>query len=123
MTRLCLQKDPSKRPTTTTLLKHNFFKKAKDGTALAQDLLYQIEDIGESVLTTDPHPGSGPLFAKGISIPGKTSSGSSAGKYVPGTTWVFDDESPARPALASDVDDFAQHFDQVTGGERYREEN
>ncbi|CAI5733085.1 unnamed protein product [Hyaloperonospora brassicae] len=117
--KLCLQKDPSKRPGTSALLKHSFFKKAGGTTYLARNLLNNIEDIGESCMTAgiaDALPGAGPLYAKGTKgPPGSEAEGS---KYVPGTTWVFDDEDDDTAKLS--MDDFASQFDMVTGGEEFR---
>ncbi|KAG7389944.1 hypothetical protein PHYPSEUDO_009202 [Phytophthora pseudosyringae] len=117
--KLCLQKDPSKRPGTSALLKHSFFKKAGDTIYLARNLLNNIEDIGESCMTAgiaDALPGAGPLYAKGTKgPPGSEAEGS---KYVPGTTWVFDDEEDDGNKMS--IDDFASQFDMVTGGEEFR---
>ncbi|KAF4323331.1 hypothetical protein BBO99_00002046 [Phytophthora kernoviae] len=117
--KLCLQKDPSKRPGTSALLKHSFFKKAGETNFLARSLLTNIEDIGESCMTAgiaDALPGAGPLYAKGTKgPPGSETEGS---KYVPGTTWVFDDEEDDAKKMS--IDDFASQFDMVTGGEEFR---
>ncbi|KAB7496366.1 Serine/threonine-protein kinase OSR1 [Armadillidium nasatum] len=45
----CLQKDPTKRPTSSELLKHPFFKKAKDKKFLQQALLVGGPSIEERV--------------------------------------------------------------------------
>ena len=59
---------------------------------------------------------AGPLYAKGTKgPPGSEAEGS---KYVPGTTWVFDDEDDDTAKLS--MDDFASQFDMVTGGEEFR---
>ncbi|KDO31815.1 STE/STE20/FRAY protein kinase [Saprolegnia parasitica CBS 223.65] len=113
MVRLCLQKDPAKRPSTSTLLKHHFFKKAGTCQFLAAELLSKVDDIGESSMSTQSLPGSGPLYSK---------DSADDAKYVPGTTWVFDDEDDKpKGAVDDDMDDFASQFDKVSG-ETYRKE-
>ena len=44
---LCLQKDPSKRPTAAKLLEHKFLKEAKKADWLAKTLLDNIPSLGE----------------------------------------------------------------------------
>ncbi|TMW66201.1 hypothetical protein Poli38472_003966 [Pythium oligandrum] len=126
MIKLCLQKDPTKRPSTSALLKHNFFRKAGDAAFLAQSLLGKLEDIGETSMTagvTDALPGAGPLYASGTKLPAGLQDKEDS-KYVPGTTWVFDDnedgDAKDKPALTSD--DFADQFNMLTGGEEFRSE-
>lgn len=119
--KLCLQKDPAKRPTTSTLLKHSFFKKAGEPSTLAKELLSKVEDIGASSMTSgisDALPGTGPLYAKVNKMPlgAEESEGT---QYVPGTTWVFDDEEDSNKEKLS-IDDFASQFEDMTGGEEYR---
>ena len=116
-------------PSTATLLKHSFFKKAHDATHLARALLSKVEDIGEGPMTAgiaDALPGSGPLYAKGTKAPAGAKKDEKA--YVPGTTWVFDDDEDGGPAGGPkqtdnmSMDDFASQFDMVTGGEEFRTE-
>lgn len=64
----------------------------------------------------DALPGAGPLYAKGTKgPPGSEVEGS---RYVPGTTWVFDEEEDDSSKMS--IDDFASQFDMVTGGEEFR---
>ena len=60
----CLQKDPSKRPTATELLKHPFFKnKAKDKSWLQKTLVANAPTIEARVPRQKPQRGaSGNLF-------------------------------------------------------------
>ncbi|GAB9462877.1 Germinal center kinase 3 [Globisporangium polare] len=125
--KLCLQKDPTKRPGTSALLKHSFFKKAGDTGFLAQSLMVKLEDIGESSMTAgiaDALPGTGPLYAKGMKLPPGVAE-TEGSKYVPGTTWVFDDDDDdkkdgEKSGHQMSIDDFASQFDMVTGGEEFR---
>lgn len=60
--RLCLQKDPKKRPSCTTLLAHKYFAKRSKG-ELVSELLDRIESVGEGDLQDEPRlPGTGPAY-------------------------------------------------------------
>jgi len=60
--RLCLQKDPKKRPNCSYLLNHKYFqKRGKD--ALVAELLCRLESIGASEVETAPRlPGTVPAY-------------------------------------------------------------
>ena len=47
MVKLCLNKDPSQRPTTEKLLKHPFFKHAKSDTSRIQKNLHGLGPLWE----------------------------------------------------------------------------
>lgn len=70
---------------------------------------------------------AGPLYAKGMKLPPGVAD-TEGSKYVPGTTWVFDDDEDDKKDGGSapvsghqmSIDDFASQFDMVTGGEEFR---
>ncbi|GMF64890.1 unnamed protein product [Phytophthora lilii] len=77
---------------------------------------YDVRYSRKTMLTFLVRYSAGPLYAKGTKgPPGSEAEGS---KYVPGTTWVFDDEEDDANKMS--IDDFASQFDKVTGGEEFR---
>ncbi|XP_014666755.1 PREDICTED: serine/threonine-protein kinase OSR1-like [Priapulus caudatus] len=86
----CLQKDPEKRPTATKLLKHDFFKKARDKKYLLQTLI--VGGPGLQIRTKkDREPGSSGRLHR-----------TASGDWV----WSSDeeDEDPDRPRKTNIID-------------------
>ncbi len=134
---VCLQKDPSKRPTTSDLLKSKPLSDYQDveyrerrRTAIVEDLCSLVDDVGSSDVAArsqtacleadgnekDLPPGHSPVsifFSK------------EEDNRPAGTTWVFADGSQVLSSSATNlatVDDVLDEIDQFglqTGGEHY----
>lgn len=85
----CLKKDPAERPTAKMLLKHDFFKRAKDKGYIAKQLALPADARNMKVKTRLPVPA--------IATSGRWS------KKADGE-WVFDFDEPANKSDCSDED-------------------
>ena len=59
---LCLQKDPSKRPSAEKLLTHKFINKAEDADYLVTEFLSGIDDLKERIGDKLRYEGEGNLY-------------------------------------------------------------
>mmetsp|Transcript_16026 Transcript_16026/g.21181 ORF Transcript_16026/g.21181 Transcript_16026/m.21181 type:complete len:401 (+) Transcript_16026:237-1439(+) len=132
--RLCLQKDPKKRPSCQTLLANKFFKNVRGRESLVSHL-QSIESVGEGAHEQAQRPvGTQPGFAhissqgtsdesKGLKLPPEN--------LAPGTTWVFEDGSSMIVRKSGDgenededdddgLNEFASDFKAATTGESHR---
>ena len=136
----CLQKDPSKRPTTSDLLKSKPLSEYQDveyresrRRAIVDEVCSLVDDVGSS---SDVAAAGSETTRAGISgkdLPGHAPVSIFFSKeednHPAGTTWVFADgsqvlsSSATNPATVDDVLDEIDQFGLQTGGEHYSREN
>lgn len=63
---ICLQKDPSKRPTAEALLKHKFIHKKVDSDYLVDEFLSGIDSLKHRIGDKLKYQGEGMLFFQNI---------------------------------------------------------
>ena len=133
---VCLQKDPSKRPTTSDLLQSKSLADYKDveyrerrRQAIVEEVCSLVDDVGSSDVPTAATAGEGadrnlPEHSTVSIVFSKEDDNRPAG-----TTWVFADGSQVLSSSATNVatvDDVLDEIDQFglqTGGEHYGRED
>jgi hypothetical protein len=91
---ICLQKDPSKRPSAAVLLQHRFFKQAKDASFLSTALLTAI------LKPQQPHSNEDATASRAASVPGCSSHGSVSAAAAGSSRKVHSEPLMARVKLA-----------------------
>uniref|UniRef100_A0A6U3VGS8 Protein kinase domain-containing protein n=1 Tax=Ditylum brightwellii TaxID=49249 RepID=A0A6U3VGS8_9STRA len=130
MIKLCLQKDPKKRPTCEELLSHTHFKEFSTPefgdirrAKIKTDLCDLVEDVGGSTSSSGANAGCEQPLLPGVAPVCVISS--TEENRAAGTTWVFSDgsqvlaSSSACDDSADDANAFYDEFERTTAGEDY----
>lgn len=131
MVKLCLQKDPNKRPNCQDLLAHRHFKPlaSADGRArwkaqTKSELCDEVEDVGSAGsrgdgLSGGQLPGTAPIQ---IVATQKKDRPPGTSWILPGGSMVEAASSSTRTASAAVAEDFYEQFERETGGENFNRE-
>ena len=128
MVRLCLQKDPSRRPTCQELLSHRHFRPRADADGRAEWRFRTRTELCDVVVDVEKSSGSVDCPISPGHLPGCATA---VQKDRPaGTSWILPGGSPASPVEASsssrrggDRLDFFDEFEEQTGGENFDRES
>ena len=132
MVRLCLQKDPSRRPTCQELLSHRHFRPLADADGRSELRVRTRTELCDVVVDVDKSSGSVDCPISPGHLPGGATAAQSAAKKdrPAGTSWILPGSSPASPVEASsssgrggDRLDFFDEFEEQTGGENFNRES